>query len=434
MIFGKNTQPLNNCKIIKINSCKSLKIKPYFSRLGKQGCSKQICLLILIIVSFFAVVVKPTYTYCATQSIVEINENLQTQVNDLLGNIDFTDIQHLVENFDENQLKMFSINNIKDKVKSVLNGDQTINYNTVADVILEVLTRIIIQYVPMFALIVGVGIIASLLGQIKSKFNEKSTGDIVHFVCFCLIVVIMATCVKNLLSSTYATINAMKQQVNALFPILLTLMTGMGAVSSVGVFQPIMAVMSNIISIVIQKAVIPLFIFSFVLNIIGHLSSNVKLDKFNSFLSSLFKWLIGITFTVFFAVISIQGISAGAFDSVSLRTAKFTVSSYIPIMGGYLSQGMDLLLASGVLIKNSLGLVGILLIISSIISPILEIVVFSLLLKLVSAILQPLNNNRITDFLHQTSKTIIMLSSCIIAIGFMYFLSIGLCMVSANVV
>ena len=226
----------------------------------------------------------------------------------------------------------------------------------------------------------------------------------------------------------------MKDIVNVLFPIILTLMTGVGAVSSVGVFQPVLAVMSNIVSTIIFKAVIPIFIFSFVLNIIGHLSNNVKLDKFNSFLSSLFKWLIGITFTIFFAIISIQGISAGSFDSVSLRTAKFTISSYVPVMGGYLSQGMDLILASGVLIKNSVGLVGILIIISTIISPILEIVVFSLMLKAVSAILQPLNNSRITNFLHSTSKNITMLSTCIIAVGFMYFLSIGMCMASANVI
>ena len=411
------------------------KIKPYFSKqTTKKRCIKQICLLLAIIIAFFAIIIQPTYTYCASTSLIETNENLQNQVNELLGDIDFTTMQDLVATFDDNQLKMFSLTNVKDKVKSVLNGEQAINYNTVMDVVLEVLLQLVIQYVPMFALIIGIGVIASLLGQIKSKFNEKSTGDIVHFVCFCLIVVVMATSVKRLLTSTHNTLSNMQQQINVLFPIILTLMTGIGAVNSVGVFQPIMAVMSNVISVVVVKVVIPIFIFSFVLNVIGHLSNNVKLDKFNAFLSSLFKWIIGITFTIFFAVMSIQGISAGAFDSISIRTAKFTISSYVPVMGGYLSQGMDLLLASGVLIKNSVGLVGILLIISSIISPILEIIVFSLLLKLVSAVLQPLNNNRITNFLHSTSKTITMLSSCIIIVGFMYFLVVGLCMVSANIV
>ena len=395
---------------------------------------KRTCILLIMLISFFAIVVQPTYTYCANASLIEITEDLDKSVDNMLKDIDFAPIEQVVSEFDSNQVRMFSLGNIKDKVSSVINGEQAVKYNTIVEVVLQILLQVIVQYVPMFALIVGIGIIASLLGQIKSKFNEKSTNDILHFVCFCLIVVVMATSIKRLLSSTTTTIGNMENIINILFPIIITLMTGLGAVSSVGVFQPVLAIMSNIISVIIFKAVIPIFIFSFVLNVIGHLSNNVKLDKFNSFLSSLFKWIIGITFTIFFAVISIQGISAGSFDSVSLRTAKFTVSSYVPVMGGYLSQGMDLILASGVLIKNSVGLVGILIIISSIISPILEIVIFSLMLKGVSAILQPLNNNRITNFLHSTSKVITMLSTCIIVVGFMYFLSIGMCMASANVI
>ena len=159
-----------------------------------------------------------------------------------------------------------------------------------------------------------------------------------------------------------------------------------------------------------------------------------KLDKFNSFISSLFKWCVGIVFTLFFAIFTIQGISAGSFDSLSIRTTKYTIRSYIPVMGGYLSDGMDLILSSSILIKNSIGLVGLFLIITTIISPLLEIVVFSLLLKLTSAILQPMGNSKTSNFLMSTSKSITMLSSCIIAVGFMYLISVGLVMTTSNVV
>ena len=103
-------------------------------------------------------------------------------------------------------------------------------------------------------------------------------------------------------------------------------------------------------------------------------------------------------------------------------------------MGGYLSDGMDLILSSTILIKNSVGLVGILMIISTILSPLIEIVIFSLMLKLVSAILQPMGNTKTSNFLSATSSSVTMLSSSIIAIGFMYLISVGLVMTTANVV
>ena len=139
-------------------------------------------------------------------------------------------------------------------------------------------------------------------------------------------------------------------------------------------------------------------------------------------------------FTLFFAMFAIQGISAGKFDSISIRTTKYTIKSYIPIMGGYLSDGMDLILASSVLIKNSIGLVGILMILNIILSPLLEIAIFSIVMKLISAILQPMGNNKLSNFLSSTSKTITMLSTCIIAIGFMFLVSVGLVMTTSNVV
>ena len=409
-----------------------MKTLPYKPK--QQDILKRTCILLILIISFVAIIIQPTYTYCANSNLIETTQGLEQNVSDVLKDIDFTLIEDEIAEFDSNQVKMFSLGNVKGKVQDIINGKQAVDYATMMEVIIDVLLQLIVHYVPMFALIIGIGIIACLLGQIKSKFNEKSTSDIVHFVCFCLIVVVMATSVKRLIASTTSTIGGMQSTINAIFPIILTLMTSMGEVSSVGVFQPILAIMSTIISTIILKVVVPIFIFSFILNVTGHLSNNIKLDKFNSFLSSLFKWIIGITFTIFFAVISIQGITAGSFDSVSLRTAKFTVSSYVPIMGGYLSQGMDLIMASGVLIKNSIGLVGILIIISSILSPILEIAIFSLMLKAVSAILQPLNNNRITNFLNNSSKNITMLSTCIIVVSFMYFLCIGMCMASANVI
>jgi len=244
---------------------------------------------------------------------------------------------------------------------------------------------------------------------------------------------VVVTIIKGLVENTTQSITNMTNQMNAIFPILLTIMTAIGSVASVGVFQPTLAIFSSFSSVIFTKLIIPIFMLSFCFAIVGNLSNNVKLDKFNSFLSSLFKWLVGIFFTIFFSLISIQGISAGSFDSVSIRTMKFTMSSYVPVLGGYLSQGMDLIMASSVLVKNAVGFVGILILMTSIFAPILEIVVVSLLLKVASAILQPLNNDRITNFLHSTSKSIIMLSTCLIVVAFMYFLLIGLSMATANV-
>lgn len=373
-------------------------------------------------------------TFCAENTTVEISEDLNNSIIDELNEIDFSALNGVVEEFQNNSTNIFSIDNIKSKVYSIISGENAVSYSSFFASVFSIFVDLIVKYLPMLSLIVAIGVISNLLNGIKSKFNEKSTSGLIHFVCFLAVVVLTIGMISSISKTSVSSVNSMVSQMNAIFPILLTLMIGIGATASAGGFQPIVAIISTYVADFFTYLILPLFMVSFVFGIINNLSDNIKLDKFNSFISSLFKWCVGLIFTLFFAVFTIQGISAGTFDSLSIRTTKYTIKSYIPIMGGYLSDGMDLILSSTILIKNAVGLVGILMIISTIISPLLEIVVFSLLLKLVSAILQPMGNNKTSNFLMSTSKSITMLSSCIIAVGFMYLISVGLVMTTSNVV
>lgn len=403
------------------------------NKLKNVHSNKMTIICMILLISLFSIF-SPMATFCAENTTVEISEDLNNSIIDELNEIDFSALNGVVEEFQNNSTNIFSIDNIKSKVYSIISGENAVSYSSFFASVFSIFVDLIVKYLPMLSLIVAIGVISNLLNGIKSKFNEKSTSGLIHFVCFLAVVVLTIGMISSISKTSVSSVNSMVSQMNAIFPILLTLMIGIGATASAGVFQPIVAIISTYVADFFTYLILPLFMVSFVFGIINNLSDNIKLDKFNSFISSLFKWCVGLIFTLFFAVFTIQGISAGTFDSLSIRTTKYTIKSYIPIMGGYLSDGMDLILSSTILIKNTVGLVGILMIISTIISPLIEIVVFSLLLKLVSAILQPMGNNKTSNFLMSTSKSITMLSSCIIAVGFMYLISVGLVMTTSNVV
>ncbi|MCQ2564997.1 MAG: stage III sporulation protein AE, partial [Clostridia bacterium] len=356
-----------------------------------------LCLILVIIL--FPIIAPFKQTVCASNSVLEVSKELNSSVIEELEQIDFSSLETIINNFNTSKGNIFSLKNLKAKVYSIISGESAINYSSVVGSIFSLLTDLVIRYLPLLSVIVAIGVVSNMLEGFKSKFNEKSTSNLIHVVCFFAVVVLIVGVVTGLSTSASSCITQMVEQMNILFPILLTLMTGMGATASVGMFQPIIAIMSTYIADLFTYFIVPLFVISFVFNIISNISDNIKLDKFNSFISSLFKWALGLVFTVFFAVISIQGITAGSFDGLSIRTTKYTIKSYVPLMGGYLSDGMDLILASTMLIKNSIGLVGVLIIISNIISPILEIAILSLFLKLVGAILQPMGNTKISNFL-----------------------------------
>ena len=209
-------------------------------------------------------------------------------------------------------------------------------------------------------------------------------------------------------------------------------LTAIGGTTSVAVYQPMVSVISVVITQLMVNIILPLFIFGYVFNIIGNLSSALKLNKFSAFASSLSKWFIGIVFTVFTAFLSIQGITASVHDGVSIRTAKFAISHYIPIIGGYLSDGFNLIMAGSVLIKNAVGVAGLFLLASTVLAPVIKIAIMILTLKLTAAILEPLAPQGFSNFVSSAAKSISMLIAIILSVAFMYFIMLLLVVCTGN--
>jgi stage III sporulation protein AE len=225
----------------------------------------------------------------------------------------------------------------------------------------------------------------------------------------------------------------MSSLMEAVFPILLTLLTAVGAVSSVAIYKPIVAILTGGVSILFSNILYPIFILSFIFVIISNLSSNFKLNKFNDFLSSSFKWISGFVLTIFSSFLAIQGISAGRFDSVSIKATKFAVKSYVPIIGSFISEGFEFIMLSSVLIKNAIGVGVLFLIFLTILTPIIKIILFKLGLQLVSAIIEPMGNSRLSNFTTSCSKVLVYPIVILLGVAFMFLLTVALIMCTANI-
>lgn len=405
---------------------------------GKTFFSKDVVKKILIFLFIFCVFVSylnPNYIVLAEDN---DTENLQVELEETiysqLENLDLAQIESVLKGLGDDQLEVFGVSSFGDKVKKIVSGEFADGQQSIFKAIINLIFDDILTFVPLLASIIIISIICGFLSNLKSDSSGKGVGDIIHFVCYGVVISIVMTAVVNLIQMTGKTINGLRSQMEVVFPLLLTIMTAIGGTMSVSIYQPAVALLSSAIMHIFTSILMPIFIFSIVFTIISNLTSTVKLEKFTKFFQSTFKWIIGGIFTIFMAFLSIQGITASTYDGVSIRTAKYAIRSYVPILGGYLSEGFDVIMASSVLIKNAIGASGLLLMFSSIISPIVKIVVFILVLKLAAAILEPLTDARISDFIYSVSKSLSMLIVMILGVAFMYLITVGLIMCTANFV
>lgn len=396
---------------------------------------KKLILLGAVFLLFCPTAIKSSKTFAQTNqdmSQEEIIEELEDNVDSQLDELDFSSLDEVLSSLSQGQISIFGGNSFLEKVSSLLSGQYDDSKNLWQAVVNAFLSSIL-GLLPIISAIIGVSILGSLLQGIRPSSNGKSMAEIINFVSYGIVVVLLLSIVTKMLVSTTNTITSLKNQMDAIFPILLTLLTAMGGSVSASIYQPAMAVLSNIISGFSTYVLLPIFIFSIVFSIVSNLSNTVKLEKFSSFLNSCYKWLTGLVFTIFTAFISLQGISAGSVDGISIRTAKYAIRSYVPLLGSYLSDGMGIMLASSNLIKNAVGGAGLFLLLASILTPLLDLIIFMLALKLIAGLLEPLGNKQIANFVSSLSKSMVLLIALIIALSFVYFIMLGLVMCTANI-
>mgnify|MGYP005796441323 FL=1 len=210
-------------------------------------------------------------------------------------------------------------------------------------------------------------------------------------------------------------------------------MAASGGAVSAGIYRPAVAFLSSAVCEMFSAVVLPTSVAVIVLTFIGCLSDEVKTTKLGDFFKSLNKWLIGLTLGLLGIFLTVQGISAAQYDGLSLRAAKYLVSGSVPIVGGFLSGGLDLVLAGSALIKNAVGSFAVFLLFGVILRPVLLFAAFQIFLRLSAAAAEPVGG-KISAFLSRLASDCGFFIAGLCCIAFLYFLTLVLLVCSTGVI
>nr|WP_122013521.1 stage III sporulation protein AE [Maliibacterium massiliense] len=280
--------------------------------------------------------------------------------------------------------------------------------------------------------VLGIGLICGLLQQLKDGLSAQGAGRIAYMACYALIMVLVMQRVTVLVGMAREVVLALSHWMTLLMPVLLLLLSTMGAAVSSGVFQPITVLMSNVVRVVMVDVMLPLTLSTSALTAVNRLGEQPRFEKMVHFLQSLIKWGLGITFTLFVGTLTIQGMAAASFDGLSMRTMKFTLSNMVPIVGSVVSDSLDTLIGCSMLLKNGVGITGVIIALCACLLPVMRIGITILGLRLCAAVLQPVSSGPVVQCLEEMSKVLQLLFSIVVAVAMMFFLAISLVVAAGN--
>ena len=276
-------------------------------------------------------------------------------------------------------------------------------------------------------------IIHSILKSISDSLENENISKMIFYVQYILIVTIIMSNFSDVINLVKETTTNLTSYINILIPLLVSLMIYTGSITTTSILQPLILFIINLIGNLVQDLLIPLILIITSISIISKISDKVQIEKFSKFLKSGTVWFLGVVLTVFVGVVSLEGTLASSVDGITAKTAKAIVSSGIPVVGKVLGDVIDSVLGCGVILKNAVGFVGVIVILGICILPIIKLSILTISYKLVAALCEVIADEKIVNLLDEISDIFKVLLAIVISISFMVIIGVTVLIKMSNI-
>ncbi|WP_353892384.1 stage III sporulation protein AE [Proteinivorax hydrogeniformans] len=298
--------------------------------------------------------------------------------------------------------------------------------------ILAFLFKEVVANLRLLSQLILLAVLAAVLENLKSAFGSDTTTKVAQGVVFLVLFGIALNSFMLALSWARDVVNVMVDCIQAMVPILLTLLASMGSVTSVAVFKPLVIFIVNVAAVIIRDVVFPLIFLYTILSLVNTISS-FKISRLADFLKECSMQVLGFTLIVFVFITSIQGVGAAVVDGVGLKTGKFTAKAFIPGVGGLFADAFDSVAGASLVLKNAVSIYGMILIILIATFPLLKIIALTIIYRLSAAILQPLGDTPVVKSLEVMANCLIMLFIAVFGAAIMFFMAITIIFGAGNI-
>ena len=311
-------------------------------------------------------------------------------------------IGEFIEKTEEYSGEFFEDIDINEILDNAIKGQ--VDNQTILKKVLSLLGGQLVNGLTVLGSVLAIVIIHSILKSVSESLKNDTISKLIYYVQYILIVTIIMMNFSDIVQVVKDTCNNLVGFMNILIPLLISLMIYTGSITTSGILEPIILFLINFIGNIIQTIIIPIVLIFTSLIVISKISDNVQIDKLSKFLKSGVVWFFGIILTVFVGVISLEGTLSSSVDGITAKTTKAVVSSAVPVVGKILGDAVDTVLGCGIILKNAVGLIGVIVVIGICIIPILKLGILTIAYKLMSAICEPIADKNITSLLDQIGE------------------------------
>ncbi len=320
----------------------------------------------------------------------------------------------------------------KENIWSIVKGEGSLSIKEWLEGFLRFFFYEIVENGKLLATLMLLTLFCLVLQTIQNAFEKQVVSKVAYAIVYTMLIIIALKSFQLASSYVLDTVEMAQNFLISLLPLLLGILASLGHLVTISFFHPVIIFLIHTSVFVISKIVIPLILISAILQIVSTISTEYKATKLANLIKNIAISLMGILLTVFLGVISVQGAASAIQDGIAMKTAKFVTGNFIPVIGRIFTDATDTVLSATILIKNGIGMIGVVILIGIVLFPAIKIFTISLMYKVATAILQPIGDGPVIECLDIIGKHILYLFAALLLVTFMFFFTIVILIISSN--
>ena len=344
----------------------------------------------------------------------------KTQNTELLETMDFSDIDRIMEDLFPQERMGFA-----DAVRQIMSGNTDVGRDAIKEMLRERIlgawevNRKSILYLILLAIASAVFI------GFSDIFQTRQVSQISFYMIYLLV---MGICLASFQAASEWMANGVHTLtgfMKVLYPVYFAAVTvAKGSISSLA-FYHLAIILIVVIEELLLHLIVPGIHMYVIIRVMNSLQSEDYLSKFAELLETAIGWGLKALMGGMIGLNVIQGMLGPAIDTVK-RSAVTRGMEMVPGVGDLLGGTAEVALGTAVLIKNSIGIVGMFLCLVLCLAPLLQLAVITLGYKLAAALVQPVSDKRIIECISGVGEGCRMLMNCIFVTGILFLVTVAI--------
>ena len=272
-------------------------------------------------------------------------------------------------------------------------------------------------------------LLAALFANFTNVFSGSQAGEASFYLVYMLLLALLIHSFGSLSADLSGSLEDLTAFMQALMPSYFLAVTAASGAATAMVFYEMVLGVIFLIQTLLLKAVIPGIQAYVVIQLINYLHKEDFLSKLAELLKTVLEWSLKTITAVVIGMELIQNMISPALDSLK-RDALGKTASAIPGIGNVIDGAAEVALGTAVLIRNCLGVTGILILLILGLPPVIRLALSALIYKLFAALLQPVSDRRMIGCLSAMGEGCRLLLKVLVTVELLFLITIAILSVS----